>query len=95
MLGSGSTSSGSIGTGTSGLLVLILGGLLTSGLGNGLGILLVLVDGPIEDIVILEALTNEEITEDLSEVGVIRLVIKAEGASVVEVDGKLVREASA
>ena len=95
MLRGGPTGSGSIGTGASGLLVIILGGLLTGGLGNGLGILLVLVDGPIKDIVILEALTNEEITEDLSEVGVIRLVIKAEGASVVEVDGKLVREASA
>ncbi len=95
MLGSGSTGSGSIGTGTTGLLVLILSGLLTSGLGNGLGVLLVLVDSPIKDIVVLETLTNEEITEDLSEVRVIRLVIKAEGASVVEVDGKLVGETSA
>ena len=95
MLWGWSTGSGGVGTGTSGLFVLILGGLLTSGLGNGLGILLVLVDGPIKDIVILETLTNEEITEDLSEVRVIRLVIKAEGSSVVEVDGKLVREASA
>lgn len=95
MLGGRSTGSGSIGTGTAGLLVIILVGLLTGGLGNGLGILLVLVDGPIEDIVILETLTDEEITEDLSEVRVIRLVIKAEGTSVVEVDGELVGEASA
>lgn len=95
MLGGRSTGSGSIGTGTAGLLVIILVGLLTGGLGNGLSILLVLVDGPIEDIVILETLTDEEITEDLSEVRVIRLVIKAEGTSVVEVDGELVGEASA
>lgn len=95
MLGGRSTGSGSIGTGTAGLLVIILVGLLTGGLGNGLGILLVLVDGPIEDIVILETLTDEEIAEDLSEVRVVRLVIKAEGTSVVEVDGKLVGETSA
>jgi len=81
--------------GTSGLLLLILGGLLVGSLGNGLGILLVLVDGPVEDIVILETLTDEEITEDLSEVGVIRLVIKTEGTSVVQVDGKLIGESTA
>jgi len=95
MLGGWSTGSSSIGTRASGLLVLILGGLLTGGLGNGLGILLVFVDGPIKDIIILETLTNEEITEDLSKVRVIRLVIETEGTGVVEVDGKLVGEASA
>jgi hypothetical protein len=51
--------------------------------------------GPIEDIVVLKTLTNEEITEDLSEVDVIRLVIEAEGMSVVEVNGKLVGQAMA
>lgn len=95
MLGGWSSGSGGIGPGTAWLLFLILGGLLAGGLGNGLGILLVLVDGPIEDIVILETLTNEEITEDLSEVRVVGLVIEAEGTSVVEVYGELVREASA
>jgi len=90
-----STSSGSVSTGTTWLLLILLGGLLACGLGNGLSILLVLVDGPIEDIVILETLTDEEIAEDLSEVGVVGLVIEAEGASVVEVDGELVGEASA
>ena len=94
-MGGRSTGSRSISAGTSGLLILILGWLLTGGLGNGLGILLVLVDGPIKDIVILETLTNKEITEDLPEVGVIRLVIEAKGTSVVEVDGKLVGEATA
>jgi hypothetical protein len=43
----------------------------------------------------LEALTNEEITEDLSEVGVIRLVVETKRTSVVEVDGELVGEATA
>jgi hypothetical protein len=60
-----------------------------------LGILLVLVGGPIKDIVVLETLTNEEITEDLSEVRVIKLVVKAEGTNVVEVDGELVGQATA
>jgi hypothetical protein len=69
--------------------------MLTSNLGNSLGILLVLVDGPIKNIVVLEALSNEEITEDLSQVGVIRLVVKAEGTCVVKVDGELVRKATA
>jgi hypothetical protein len=95
MLGGWSSGSGSVGTGTAWLLILVLGWLLSCGLGNGLGILLVLVDSPIEDIVILETLTNEEITEDLSKVRVIWLVIEAEGTSVVEVDGELVGEASA
>lgn len=60
-----------------------------------LSVLLVLVDRPVEDIVILETFTNEEITEDLSEVRVIWLVVEAEGASVVEVDGKLIGESTA
>lgn len=77
------------------LLIIILGGLLTSGLGNCLGILLVLIDSPVEDVVILEALTDEEITEDLSEIRVVRLIIEAKGASVVEVDGELVGESTA
>lgn len=60
-----------------------------------LSVLLVLVDSPVEDIVILEAFTNEEITEDLSEVRVIWLVVESEGTGVVEVDGKLIWEATA
>lgn len=60
-----------------------------------LSILLVLVDGPIEDVIVLETLTDEEITEDLAEVRVIRLVIESEGTCVVEIDGKFVGEAAA
>ena len=43
----------------------------------------------------MESFTEEEITEDLAEVGIIRLFIKVERAGVVEVDGKLVWEAIA
>jgi hypothetical protein len=42
--------------------------LLSSGLGNRLGILLILVDGLVKDIVILKSFTDKEITEDLGEV---------------------------
>ena len=65
------------------------------GVDNHSGILLVLVDGPVEDVVVLEALTDEEITEDLAEIRVVGLVIEAERAGVVEVNGKLVGEAAA
>lgn len=94
MLRSGSSSS-SIGAATSVLIIVLLVLLLAGGLGNGLGVLLVFVHGPIENIVILESFTDKEITEDLAEVGVIRLIIKAKGPGVVEVDGKLVGEATA
>lgn len=36
----------------------------------------VLVDGPIKDIVVLESLANEEITEDLAEVAVVGFVVE-------------------
>ena len=64
-------------------------------LSNGLCVLLVLVHGPVEDVVVLEALADEEVAEDFAEVGVVRLVIEAERAGVVEVDGELVGEAAA
>lgn len=93
-LGSRLAGSGGVGTvGTSLLVVLRVG--LTSGLGNSLSVLLVLVDGPVENVIILEALTNEEISEDLAEVAVIGLVIEAEGSGIVKIDGKLVRETTA
>ncbi len=95
MLGGGLSCGGSSGTGTSRLLLLILGGLVAGSLGNGLSILLILVDGPIKDVVILESLADKEITEDLTEIRVVRLVIKAERACVVQVDGELIREATA
>jgi hypothetical protein len=76
-------------------LVVLLALALVGSLSDGLGILLVLVDSPVEHIVVLEAFTNEEITEDLAQVRVVRLVVKAEGAGVVQVDGELVGEATA
>jgi hypothetical protein len=77
-------------------LVVLLAALVTGSLlGDGLGVLLVLVHGPIEDVVILESLTDEEIAEDLAQVRVVRLVVEAQGAGVVEVDGELIGEATA
>ncbi len=77
------------------LLLFLLRSCLIVASRNGLSILLVLVDGPVKDIVILESFTNEEVTEDLAEVRVIRLVIKTERTSVVEIDGEFVGEATA
>jgi len=77
-------------------LVFLENGLGCSGLaGSTNSILLVFVDGPIEDIVVLESFTDEEITENFTEVGVVGLIVETEGTSVVEVDGKLVGEATA
>ena len=76
-------------------LLFLLLGLVSGSLGNGLSILLVFVDSPVKDVVILERLTHEQVPEDLAKVGIIRLVVKAKRASVVEVDGKLVGEAAA
>ena len=75
------------------LLLLIRGSLV--GLGNSLGVLLVLVHGPIENVVVLESLADKEITEDLAEVGVVWLVVEAKGTGVVEVDGELIWESTA
>jgi hypothetical protein len=92
-LGTRLSSSSSSARGTSLLFVLRVG--LNGGLGNGLSVLLVLVDGPVEDVVILEPLADEKIAEDLAEVAIVGLVVEAERASVVEVDGELVRESAA
>lgn len=77
------------------LLLVLLGWLLARGSRNSLGVLLVFVDRPVKDVVILEALTDKEVTEDLSEVRVVGLIVEAEGASIVEIDGELVGEAPA
>jgi hypothetical protein len=58
-------------------------------------VLLVLVDGPVEDVIVLEGLANEEITEDLAEVRIIGLVVEAERTGVVQVDGEFVGETTA
>lgn len=76
------------------LLILSILVLLVSVHNHG-SVLLVFVDGPVENVVVLERLADKEITEDLAKVGVVGLVIEAERASVVEVDGKFVRESTA
>lgn len=53
------------------------------------------LDRPVEDVVILEAFADEQVTEQLPEVGVVGLVVETEGSGVVEVDSELVRESSA
>lgn len=77
------------------LLVFILRVLVASCLCNCLGVLLVFVDGPVEHVIVLEGLSDKQITEDLSQVRVVRLVIEAEGTGVVEIDGKFVGESTA
>lgn len=68
---------------------------VSSGLSNSLGVLLVLVDGPVKYVVVLERLADKEISEDLAEVGVVWLVVKTKRTGVVQVDGKLVGESTA
>ncbi len=60
------------------------------------GILLgVALDTPVEDIVVLVTLADKEVTEELAKVGIIRFVVEAESASVVQEDAKFVGEAAA
>lgn len=51
--------------------------------------------GPVEDVVVLEALSYEQVPEQLPEVRVVRLVVESQRSSVVEVYGKLVGVSSA
>lgn len=53
------------------------------------------LDTPIKNVVVLVALTDEEIAEELAEVRIIGLVVETEGTGVVEEDPKLVGEAAA
>jgi len=93
-----SLSSGSLTSATpsTSLLFVVARGLaLRVLLSNGLCVLLVLVHGPVEDVIVLEALADEEVAEDFAEVRVVGLVVEAERAGVVEVDGELVGKAAA
>lgn len=72
------------------LVLLVIGSIRNHG-----SVLLVFVDGPVEHVIVLVGLADEQVAEDLAEVGVVRLVIKTQGASVVEVDGELVGESTA
>jgi hypothetical protein len=53
------------------------------------------LDTPVEDVIVLEALANEQVAEELAEVGVIGLVVEAKSARVIEEDTELVRESAA
>ena len=55
----------------------------------------IFVNGPVKDVIVLESLSNKEIAEDFSEVRVIRLIIKPQASSVIQVNGKLVGKATA
>lgn len=50
---------------------------------------------PVEDVVVLVALSNKEVAEELAKVRVIRFVVKAKGSSIVQKYPKLVRETTA
>ncbi len=74
------------------LIFLHIGNLVVTSSCNGLSVLLIFVDSPVKDVVILEPFSDKEIAEDLTEVRVIRLVVKAKGTSIVEIDSELVGE---
>lgn len=97
MLGSGVASSSSSGSSvaSSRFVIFLLSRGVSSGLGDGLCVLLVLVDGPVKDVIVLEGLANKEIAENLSQVRVVRLVIETERSSVIEIDGELIGKATA
>ena len=44
---------------------------------------------PVEDVVVRKALAMEQVSDELPQVGVVRLLLEAQGATVVEVGSKL------
>ena len=50
---------------------------------------------PVKDVVVLVALTDEEVTEELAQVRVVGLVVETKGSCVIEEDAKFVGEAAA
>jgi len=82
------------------VLILLLDYLTSGGTRFGTGALGTVIlgtslDAPVEDVVVLVAFANEEITEELAQVRIVRLVVEAKSASVVEEYSKLVGETSA
>jgi hypothetical protein len=57
---------------------------------HGSVVLLVLVDVPVQDVVVLERLADEKVMEDLAQLREVGLVIETQLAAVVQVDDKLV-----
>lgn len=85
----GSTATNALATLLFGLLVPLVG------VDNHSGVLLVLVDGPVEDVVVLEGLADKQVPEDLPQVGVVGFVVETQGTGVVQVDSKLIGVATA
>ena len=77
------------------LLFFVLCVLVASSLSNGLSILLVFVDSPVKDVVVLERFPNKKIAEDLAEIRIIGLVVKSKRAGVIQIDRKFIRESTA
>jgi len=50
---------------------------------------------PVEDIIVLEPFSNEEVSEELAKVRVVRLVVEAECSGVVQENAKLIGEPTA
>ncbi|KAI3487940.1 hypothetical protein L1887_48023 [Cichorium endivia] len=74
---------------------LLLDGSLLLDVGLDLCVFGALLDGPVKDVVVLEALADEEVAEELTEVRVVGLVVEAERTAAVEIDGHLRGEAAA
>ena len=72
----------------------LLDDLAAGGRFAGAIILSVTLDTPIEDVVILITFTNEQITEELAEIGIIRFVIEAQSPCVIEENAKFVGEST-
>lgn len=65
------------------------------GVNNHGGVFLVFVDGPVENVIVLEGLADEQVPENLPQVRVVGFVIETQGTGVVQVDGELVGETTA
>lgn len=52
------------------------------------------LQGPVKDIVVLESLPDKQVTEELAEVRVVRLVVESKRTAIVEIDGKFMGETS-
>ena len=69
-------------------------GIRTTSPGSLPGSLFSSLGGPVKDVVIPESFTYKEITEDLSEIRVVRLLIETKRPAVVEINGELIRESA-
>lgn len=78
------------------MILLIIGlPVLPPGIDEQSRVPLVLLHGLIEEKVVLEVLTDEEVAKSLAGIGILGLVIGAERAGVIQLDDKLVGKATA